>query len=151
VQRARQRRGRQSLPQTYLQLRRQAAEHLHGIYYFTDQIYNNWLTQLKTFGGTNWGNLGFMGGSTSYDYGAAISENRHVSREKYSETKIQAHFLKVSPAYLTALPGQASNTSHTDDSAITVTPLVDREITTQFWLSDTLILLSLRVRSIGLC
>jgi hypothetical protein len=73
-----------------------------------------------------------MGGSTSYDYGASISENRHISREKYSETKLQAHFFKVSPAYLTATPNKASNTLYTNNSAITATPLVDTESKTQF-------------------
>ncbi|PQE22525.1 Glycoside hydrolase family 35 protein [Rutstroemia sp. NJR-2017a BVV2] len=52
------------------------------------------------YGGTNWGNLGHAGGYTSYDYGAAITENREVNREKYSELKLEAQFLKVSPAYL---------------------------------------------------
>ncbi|KAI8295878.1 putative beta-galactosidase A [Colletotrichum sp. SAR 10_98] len=56
------------------------------------------------FGGTNWGNLGHPGGYTSYDYGAAIKEDRSVAREKYSELKLEAQFLKVSPSYLTAKP-----------------------------------------------
>ncbi|KAK5007345.1 hypothetical protein LTR28_005405, partial [Elasticomyces elasticus] len=56
------------------------------------------------YGGTNWGNLGHPGGYTSYDYGAVISEERLVSREKYSEAKLEANFLQASPAYLTAIP-----------------------------------------------
>lgn len=75
------------------------------------------------FGGTNWGNLGYALGYTSYDYGAAISENREIVREKYSELKLQANFLKVTPAYLTASVGNMSNTTYTDNIAITVTPL----------------------------
>ncbi|KAJ5804471.1 uncharacterized protein N7518_000774 [Penicillium psychrosexuale] len=44
-----------------------------------------------------------MGGHTSYDYGAAITEERTIWREKYSEQKLEANFLKVSPGYLTQL------------------------------------------------
>ncbi|KAF4185413.1 hypothetical protein CNMCM7927_006736 [Aspergillus lentulus] len=56
------------------------------------------------FGGTNWGHLGHPGGYTSYDNGAAIAENRQVDREKYSELKLQANFLRASPQYLVSLP-----------------------------------------------
>jgi hypothetical protein len=35
------------------------------------------------------------GGYTSYDYGASITENREIYREKYSELKLEANFLKV--------------------------------------------------------
>ncbi|KAK4181442.1 family 35 putative glycoside hydrolase [Triangularia setosa] len=56
------------------------------------------------FGGTNWGNLGHPYVYTSYDYGAAIAEDRTVGRPKYSELKLQANFFKVSPGYLTAMP-----------------------------------------------
>jgi Beta-galactosidase, domain 2/Glycosyl hydrolases family 35 len=52
------------------------------------------------FDRTNWGNLGFPGGYTSYDYGAVIAEDRTIAREKYSELKLQANFFKVSPSYL---------------------------------------------------
>jgi hypothetical protein len=75
-----------------------------------------------TYGGTNWGNLGHPGGYTSYDYAAPIREDRQVDREKYSELKLQANFLKVSPAYLTAARGNASNTTWTTSSDLTVTP-----------------------------
>ena len=67
------------------------------------------LSIYMTYGGTNWGNLGYEGGDSSYDYGVAISEDRHVWHEKYSEEKLEPNFLKVSPAYLTANPGNASN------------------------------------------
>ncbi|KAK4229542.1 glycoside hydrolase [Podospora fimiseda] len=56
------------------------------------------------FGGTNWGNLGTTDGYTSYDYAAAIAEDRTVAREKYSELKLEANFLKVSPGYLETYP-----------------------------------------------
>ncbi|KAL8950628.1 MAG: hypothetical protein Q9222_003359 [Ikaeria aurantiellina] len=69
------------------------------------------------------GNLGHPGGYTSYDYGAVIAEDRTVAREKYSEMKLQANFLKVSLAYLTANPGNASNGSFVDSAAIATTQL----------------------------
>jgi hypothetical protein len=75
-----------------------------------------------TYGGTNWGNLGHPGGYTSYDYAAIIREDRRVDREKYSEQKLQANFLKVSPEYLTATRGNASNSTWTTTSDLTVTP-----------------------------
>ncbi|KAK1968963.1 family 35 glycosyl hydrolase [Colletotrichum sublineola] len=74
-----------------------------------------------TWGGTNWGNLGHSDGYTSYDYGAQISEERLVNREKYSETKLQSNFLHVSPAYLVA-DRHNSSLEWTNNDAITVTP-----------------------------
>ena len=68
--------------------------------------------------------LGHPGGYTSYDYGAMIAEDRTVTREKYSEAKLQANFLKVSPAYLTAVAGNSRNGSFVNTDAITTTPLV---------------------------
>ncbi|KAL9596464.1 MAG: hypothetical protein Q9219_005770 [cf. Caloplaca sp. 3 TL-2023] len=59
----------------------------------------------------------------SYDYGAVIAEDRTVSREKYSEAKLEVNFLKVSPAYLTAVPDNATRGTFTDTTAITVTQL----------------------------
>ncbi|KAI1140748.1 glycoside hydrolase family 35 protein [Hypoxylon sp. FL0543] len=75
------------------------------------------------YGGTNWGNIGHPGGYTSYDYGAAISEDRTLTREKYSELKLQAEWLKVSPDYLNAEPGAALILAYADNAAITVTRL----------------------------
>ena len=79
------------------------------------------------YGGTNWGNLGHPGGYTSYDYGAAIAEDRSITREKYSELKLEANFLQVSPAYLTAVAQNNTNAngSYTDNSAIAVTALLN--------------------------
>ncbi|KAK2000895.1 family 35 glycosyl hydrolase [Colletotrichum falcatum] len=74
-----------------------------------------------TWGGTNWGNLGHSDGYTSYDYGAQISEERLVNREKYSETKLQANFLHASPAYLVA-DRHNSSLEWTNNDAVTVTP-----------------------------
>lgn len=76
------------------------------------------------FGGTNWGNLGHPGGYTSYDYGSVIKEDRTVTREKYSELKLQATFIQSSPGYLTAIPGSSSTSSYSDNADITVTPVL---------------------------
>ncbi|KAI2615197.1 glycoside hydrolase family 35 protein [Hypoxylon sp. NC1633] len=83
-------------------------------------IYNLYMI----FGGTNWGNLGHPGGYTSYDYGSVIKEDRTVTREKYSELKLQATFLQSSPGYLTATPGSSSTSQYSDNADITITPLL---------------------------
>ncbi|KAI0482705.1 glycoside hydrolase family 35 protein [Xylariaceae sp. FL0804] len=75
------------------------------------------------FGGTNWGNLGYPGGYTSYDYGAAIAEDRTLTREKYSEVKLEAEWLKVSKDYLVAKPGAAFIWTYANNAFITVTRL----------------------------
>ncbi|KAF2199152.1 hypothetical protein GQ43DRAFT_433640 [Delitschia confertaspora ATCC 74209] len=93
-------------------------------YSFGVKLFNIYMT----YGGTNWGNIGFHGAVTSYDYGAAITEDRRLAREKYSETKLQANFLMVSPAYLTAKPGNATNISD-----ISVTELVGKGDNTRFY------------------
>ncbi|KAI8625659.1 glycoside hydrolase family 35 protein [Xylariaceae sp. FL1651] len=82
-------------------------------------IYNLYMI----FGGTNWGNLGHPGGYTSYDYGSVLKEDRTITREKYSELKLQATFLMSSPGYLTATPGNRTNTIYSDTTDITVTPI----------------------------
>ncbi|KAG9254840.1 beta-galactosidase [Emericellopsis atlantica] len=73
------------------------------------------------YGGTNWGNLGGHQGFTSYDYGAQITEERQLWREKYSEVKLQANFFHVSPAFLEA-DRFNSSLQFTHNDAITVTP-----------------------------
>ncbi|KAI1311001.1 glycoside hydrolase family 35 protein [Xylaria venustula] len=82
-----------------------------------------------TFGGTNWGNLGQPGGYTSYDYGAAIKEDRTLLREKYAEAKLMGHFLTSSPAYLNATPGDLTNTSYVSTSSLTTTPIFGKPTT----------------------
>ncbi|GFG08426.1 probable beta-galactosidase E [Aspergillus lentulus] len=99
-------------------------------YGFGVKVFNIYMT----YGGTNWGNLGYHGGYTSYDYGAAITEDRQIWREKYSEEKLQANFLKVSPAYLTATPGNGVNGSYTGNKDIAVTPLFGNGTATNFYL-----------------
>jgi hypothetical protein len=85
-----------------------------------------------TFGGTNWGNLGHAEGFTSYDYGAQITEERQLWREKYSEVKLQAHFFHVSPAFLEADRHNGS-LNFTDTDAITVAPATTE--TTKFYIA----------------
>lgn len=84
---------------------------------------------LQIFGGTNWGNLGHPGGYTSYDYGAAITESRNLTREKYGELKLLANFAKVSPSYLVTNPGNQSTVIYTNNPALSVTPLLGRNKT----------------------
>ncbi|PMD45496.1 glycoside hydrolase family 35 protein [Hyaloscypha variabilis F] len=98
-------------------------------YSFGPTIFNIYMI----YGGTNWGNLGYMGGYTSYDYGASITEDRLIWREKYSEMKLQANFFKVSPAYLTATPGSVANGSYASTTAIAVTPLFGDGTRTNFY------------------
>lgn len=88
----------------------------------------------QTYGGTNWGNLGYRGGDTSYDYGAAVKENRHIWREKYAESKLETHFFKVSPAYLTSVAGNASNGSYVDTDLIATTPVFGTDAPTNFYI-----------------
>lgn len=77
-----------------------------------------------TYGGTNWGNLGHPGGYTSYDYSAVITEERLVTREKYSDAKLQAIFIESSPAYLEAEADSSFTTAiYTDTKALAVTRL----------------------------
>jgi hypothetical protein len=87
---------------------------------------------MQTFGGTNWGNLGHAEGFTSYDYGAQITEERQVWREKYSEVKLQANFFHVSPAYLAA-DRFNSSLQYTNNGDITVTPATTE--TTKFYIT----------------
>lgn len=99
-------------------------------YSFAIKLFNVYMI----YGGTNWGNLGYRGGDTSYDYGAAIKENRHVWREKYSESKLEATFFKVSPAYLTAVAGNASNGSYVSTDQIATTPVFGTDFSTNFYI-----------------
>lgn len=76
-------------------------------------------------GGTNWGNMGYPEGYTSYDYGAPITELRTVERENFSELKLQAMFHQSSPAYVDAVPQNNShaNGSYTGNPKIATTAL----------------------------
>lgn len=94
---------------------------------FGSTIFNLYMT----YGGTNWGNLGQPGAYTSYDYGAVIKEDRTLVREKYVEAKLLAQFIKASPAYLEATPGNLTNTTYTSTAAISITPILGN--TTNFY------------------
>lgn len=74
-----------------------------------------------------------MGGYTSYDYGAAITETREVWRENFSEQKLQASFLKAYQAYLTAKPGIGRNGSFGAPASIAVTPVLGNGTGTNFF------------------
>ncbi|KAH8649361.1 beta-galactosidase extracellular [Xylariales sp. PMI_506] len=82
-----------------------------------------------TFGGTNWGNLGESGGYTSYDYGAAIKEDRTIDREKYVEAKLIAKFITSSPDYLDATPGNLTNATYVSTPDISTTPIFGQNTT----------------------
>ncbi|QKX55508.1 uncharacterized protein TRUGW13939_02601 [Talaromyces rugulosus] len=84
------------------------------------------------YGGTNWGNVGYPSGYTSYDYGAAITESRTVDRDKYSELKLLGNFLKVSPTYLDVQPFNSSVTMAIT-SDISVSPLLGLSTNSSFW------------------
>lgn len=86
----------------------------------------------QIFGGTNWGNLGYTGGYTSYDVGAAIEEDRQVIREKYSELNLQAGFLHASPAYLVSQPDNGSYGVYTNTTTLATTRL--RSNATSFYI-----------------
>lgn len=63
----------------------------------------------------------------SYDYGAVITEERQVHRDKYSEAKLIAHFVQASPALASAVPGYNTTGVYAENEAITVTPLIGNE------------------------
>lgn len=79
-------------------------------------------------------------GYTSYDYGAAIAEDRTVARQKYSEAKLIANFVQASPALLTAVPGALTTTLYTNTQSVAVTPLmkatdVESNVVTSFFVA----------------
>ncbi|KAK7031085.1 hypothetical protein VNI00_013689 [Paramarasmius palmivorus] len=75
-----------------------------------------------TYGGTNWGNMHTHTIYSSYDYGAAISEDRLLT-PKFSELKLQSFFLHASLDYLVA--GRIGNGTliYSDSPEIYVTHL----------------------------
>ncbi|KAF2461720.1 glycoside hydrolase superfamily [Lineolata rhizophorae] len=82
------------------------------------------------YGGANWGGIASPATVTSYDYGGPIRESRMLDREKYSQLKLIAQFLRVSPAYYTTkplnqYPVNAVNGSFTDNPGLAVTQLAD--------------------------
>ncbi|MFE0459258.1 beta-galactosidase [Kitasatospora sp. NPDC058965] len=73
-----------------------------------------------TYGGTNWGWLGMPQNYTSYDYGAAIRENRQLD-PKYDEDKLIGYFTQaVAPLTATdALPPVPTDNTKIVDTART--------------------------------
>ncbi|WEO93383.1 beta-galactosidase [Streptomyces sp. FXJ1.172] len=81
-----------------------------------------------TYGGTNWGWLGMPENYTSYDYGAAIRENRQLD-PKYYEDKLIGYFTQsVAPLTKTA----AIKATPPDDSAVVDTARMNPDTKTQF-------------------
>jgi beta-galactosidase GanA len=81
-----------------------------------------------TYGGTNWGWLGMPENYTSYDYGAAIRENRQLD-PKYDEDKRIGYFTQsVAPLTKT----EAIRATPPDDSAIVDTARMNPDTRTQF-------------------
>lgn len=79
--------------------------------------------------------MGQPGAYTSYDYGAAIKEDRTILREKYAEAKLMAQFIKASPAYLTATPGNLTNSTYVSTPELSTTPLVSTTNATRFYVT----------------
>ncbi|KAL2366465.1 hypothetical protein RJZ56_000510 [Blastomyces dermatitidis] len=70
--------------------------------------------------------MGHPGGYTSYDYGAPISEDRNITREKYGELRLIGNFMKASPSFMNAVPGHWSISKFTTTPTLTVTSLIGR-------------------------
>ncbi|KAF5354886.1 hypothetical protein D9756_005306 [Leucocoprinus leucothites] len=76
-------------------------EQFANVYYKNNYAAGASLQNLyMTYGGTNWGNMHTHTIYSSYDYGAAIREDRTLS-PKLDELKLQSYFLHASPDYLT--------------------------------------------------
>lgn len=81
-----------------------------------------------TYGGTNWGWLGMPQNYTSYDYGAAIRENRQLD-PKYYEDKLIGYFTQsVAPLTKT----EAIRATPPDDPAVVDTARMNPDTGTQF-------------------
>ncbi|MEV6796218.1 beta-galactosidase [Streptomyces sp. NPDC051320] len=81
-----------------------------------------------TYGGTNWGWLGMPENYTSYDYGAAIRENRQLD-PKYYEDKLIGYFTQaVTPLTKT----DAIKAARPDDAAVVDTARMNPDTKTQF-------------------
>ncbi|KAL2851105.1 beta-galactosidase extracellular [Aspergillus pseudoustus] len=85
------------------------------------------------YGGTNWGNIAWPGGYSSYDYAAPIRETRELTREKYSELKLIGNFAKVSHDYLVAVPENLTTSTYTNTPDLAVTCLRGQNGTGSFY------------------
>ncbi|RUP52310.1 beta galactosidase [Jimgerdemannia flammicorona] len=88
------------------------------------------LNLYMTYGGTNWGNIGYPGVYTSYDYAGGISESRQLPY-KYGELKLQGHFTQTVKPFSTTF---WFNGSTADNSDIRVDTLQDVYTGTQFYI-----------------
>ncbi|KAG8731749.1 hypothetical protein FRC10_001462 [Ceratobasidium sp. 414] len=97
-------------------------EQFANVFYKNNYAAGAYLQSLyMTYGGTNWGNLAYPGVYTSYDYAAAISEDRTLT-PKFSEIKLQGLLLHATPHY--HLAGRISTgTSLSSSSQIFTTHL----------------------------
>ncbi|KAG8687962.1 hypothetical protein FRC08_011692, partial [Ceratobasidium sp. 394] len=97
-------------------------EQFANVFYKNNYAAGTYLQSLyMTYGGTNWGNLATPTVYTSYDYGAAISEDRSLT-PKFAELKLQSLFLHASPNY--HLAGRiGTGTSYSNSSQIFTTNL----------------------------
>ncbi|KAK5111284.1 hypothetical protein LTR85_012225 [Meristemomyces frigidus] len=114
-----------STPYSIVELEELLSPEFERVFYKNDFSFSVTIFNIyMTYRGTNWGNLGHPG--TSYDYGAMIDEMRVVTREKYSEAKLEANFLQASPAYFTAVAQNNTNAngSYTGNDALAVTALL---------------------------
>ncbi|KAG8982974.1 hypothetical protein FRB90_006403, partial [Tulasnella sp. 427] len=78
---------------------------------------NLWANNVKmvsyymAYGGTSWGHIPFHKVYTSYDYGAALAENRWIT-SKYQELKRQGLFLRSAKDFITTdVIGNSTNSS----------------------------------------
>ena len=120
-------------------------EELATVFYKNElSMSTTYLNLYMIYGGTNWGGIAYPGVYSSYDYvrtlgltflcfalyphsqGAAIAEDRTL-REKYYELKLQANFLRVSPAYLTTRPMNLDSNqgAFTGNTALVTTQVLD--------------------------
>ncbi|KAK0444118.1 glycoside hydrolase family 35 protein [Armillaria borealis] len=77
-------------------------EQFANVYYKNNYAAGTAIQNLyMTYGGTNWGNMHTHTIYSSYDYGAAIREDRTLT-PKIDELKLQSYFLHASPDYLLA-------------------------------------------------
>ncbi|KAJ8075272.1 hypothetical protein PM082_019608 [Marasmius tenuissimus] len=108
-------------------------EQFANVYYKNNYAAGTTLQNLyMTYGGTNWGNMHTHTIYSSYDYGAAISEDRLLTL-KFHEIKLQSYFLHASPSYM--LAGRLGNATglHTDSSETYVTHLHSPEDEANFY------------------
>lgn len=70
---------------------------------------------------------------TSYDFRAAIQEDRTITREKYAEIKLEAQFLKASPSYTTSRLAKHASSDITGNPLVVTTETRDDFSNATFW------------------